>query len=241
MVHNDLIGFGLLIGYFVVMGLPMILLKAFNKVSFEVARKLYHLVIALSIFPMLKLFSSWYVAVFAAFVLVLLVYPLLAWLENTTFFKRIAVEREGGEFKKSLIIVQLAITLLIFISWGLLGADWKYIAAVAIMAWGFGDAAAALVGKAIGRKKIRHPRIEGAKTVEGTLAMFVVAGLAIFFTLLLYAGQTWQVSAAVALLVAPVGAVVELFSRRGMDTLTVPLSVGASVLALMLALSLAGI
>jgi len=71
--------------------------------------------------------------------------------------------------------------------------------------------------------------------------MLVVAGLAIFFTLLLYAGQTWQVSAAVALLVAPVGAAVELFSRRGMDTLTVPLSVGASVLALMLALSLAGI
>lgn len=241
MAHNDLIGFGLLLGYFVAMGLPMILLKAFDKVPFEVARKLYHLVIALSIFPMLKLFSSWYAAVLAALALVLLVYPLLAALENTSVFERIAVEREGGEFKRSLIIIQLAIILLIVFSWGLLGADWKYIAAVAIMAWGFGDAAAALVGKAIGRKRIRHPRIEGAKTVEGTLAMLVVAGLAIFFTLLLYAGQTWQVSAAVALLVAPVGAAVELFSRRGMDTLTVPLSVGASVLALMLALSLAGI
>jgi len=109
MAHNDLIGFGLLIGYFVAMGLPMILLKAFDKVPFEVARKLYHLVIALSIFPMLKLFSSWYAAVLAALALVLLVYPLLAALENTSVFERIAVEREGGEFKRSLIIIQLAI------------------------------------------------------------------------------------------------------------------------------------
>ncbi len=70
MAHNDLIGFGLLIGYFVAMGLPMILLKAFDKVPFEVARKLYHLVIALSIFPMLKLFSSWYAAVLAPALLV---------------------------------------------------------------------------------------------------------------------------------------------------------------------------
>jgi hypothetical protein len=52
----------------------------------------------------------------------------------------------------------------------------------------------------------------------GTQAMFVTAGLAIFFTFLFYAGQPWQVSLTVALLVAPVCAAVELFSNRGMDT-----------------------
>jgi dolichol kinase len=109
------------------------------------------------------------------------------------------------------------------------------------MAWGFGDAAAALVGKAFGRNRILHPRIEGAKTYEGTLAMIVVAGLAIFLTLLVYAGQPWKVSLTVAALVAPVSATVELFSNRGMDTLTVPLSVAFLVLHLMSLFSSLGV
>jgi phytol kinase len=67
-----------------------------------------------------------------------------------------------------------------------------------------------------------------------------VAGLAVFFTLLVYAGQSWQASLAVATLVAPVSATVELFSRRGLDTLTVPLSVAFLVLPLMSLFSFLG-
>lgn len=241
MLYNDLIGFCLFIGYFVVAGLPPILLKAYGKTSFEVTRKLYHLVITLSIFPLLNLFSSWYMAVLAIFAFVLMVYPLLALVENASLYKRIAVEREGGEFRRSFIIVQLSIAILITVFWGLLGANWQYIVVVAVMAWGFGDAAAALVGKAFGRRRIQHPRIEGKKTYEGTLAMYIVAGLAIFLTLLVYAGQTWQVSITVAALVAPVGATVELFSNRGMDTLTVPLAVAILVLHLMSLFSYLGV
>jgi len=143
------------------------------------------------------------------------------------------VERECGEFRRSLVIVQVSISVLIFVYWGLLGDAWMYVAVVSVLAWGFGDAAAALVGKSIGRRCIRHPRIAGRKTYEGTLAMFVVAGLAVFFTLLIYAGQSWHVSLVVATLVAPVSATVELFSNRGMDTLWVPVATAAAVLPLM--------
>jgi phytol kinase len=240
MMRNDLIGFGLFIGYFIVMGLPPVLLRAYLKTPFEITRKMYHLVITLSILPLLELFSTWYVAVLAVFAFLLMVYPLLVLAERSSIYKRLAVEREGGEFRRSFIIVQLSIAVLISISWGLLGIDWQYIAAVAVMAWGFGDAAAALVGKAFGRRCIQHPRIEGAKTYEGTFAMFVVAGLAVFFTPLVYAGQSWQASLAVATLVAPVSATVELFSRRGLDTVTVPLSVAFLVLPLMSLFSFLG-
>jgi phytol kinase len=241
MLHNDLIGFGLFIGYFIVMGLPPVLLRAYFKTPFEITRKMYHFVITLSIFPLLELFSTWYVAVLAVLAFLLVVYPVLALVECSTWYKRIAVERECGEFKKSFIIVQLSIAILISISWGLLGHDWQYVAVVAVMAWGFGDAAAALVGKAYGRRRIVHPQIEGAKTYEGTFAMFVVAGLATFFTLLVYAGQSWQASLAAATLVAPVSATVELFSQRGTDTLTVPLSVAFMVLPLMSFFSFLGV
>ena len=71
--------------------------------------------------------------------------------------------------------------------------------------------------------------------------MYVVAGLAIFLTLLVYAGQPWLISLVVAALVAPVGATVEVFSRRGLDTLTVPLAVAFSVLSLMFLIDFLGV
>lgn len=230
MSYNDWLGFGLYIGFFIVVGLPTLLLKMCFDVPFEVTRKLYHIMITLSIFPLL-IFNTWYMAVLAIGVFTVIAYPLLIGLKNTVFYRRIAVERADGEFKRSLIVVQVSLALVISVFWGLLGAEWKYIAVAAVLAWGFGDAAAALVGKRFGRRPIHHTRIEGTKTLEGTLAMTVVAGGALFLTLLIYAGQPWGVSLAVALLGAPVCAAVELFSHQGMDTLTVPISAGLAVLS----------
>lgn len=240
MPHNDLLGLGLYLGYFLVIGAPMILSKICFNIPFEVLRKMYHLLITMSIFPLVMFFNTWYMAALAAFMFAIVVYPILARVETSSLFKRVAVEREGGEFKRSLIIVQVSIALLILVFWGLLGDEWKYIAVVAVMAWGLGDAAAALIGKKFGRRKIVHPRIKGTKTMEGTYAMFITASLAIFFTMLFYARQPLDVSLTVALLVAPVCAVVELFSNRGMDTLTVPISTGLAVLSLMSILSFLG-
>ncbi|MFN2236490.1 MAG: hypothetical protein ACK2U1_19855 [Anaerolineales bacterium] len=134
MLQNDLIGFGLFIAFFIVAGLPPILFKVYLNTSFEATRKMYHLLINLSIFPLLKLFSTWYMAVFAVFAFVLLVYPILVLGERSSFYQRIAVEREDGEFKKSLLIIQVLIANLIFIFWGLLGIDWQYVAVVAVLA-----------------------------------------------------------------------------------------------------------
>ncbi len=241
MFQNDVIGIGLYLGFIAAIGLPVILFKVCCNPPFEIARKLYHLIITLSIFPLVTFFEAWYMAVLAAFSLVLLGYPALALAERAAFYKRVMVERQGGEFRSSLIIVQLSMSILIFIFWGLLGEEWKYIAVVAVMAWGLGDAAAALVGKTFGRRRIIHPLIQGAKTYEGTLAMFVVAGMAIFLTMLIYAGQSWQVSMLAAILVAPAGAIVELFSNRGMDTMTVPLAVAFLVTILMSSLAFLGV
>lgn len=241
MLHNDLISFGLYIGYFLVTGItPLLVLKLLNT-PFELTRKILHLVITFSIFPLLILFRAWYVAVLAAIAFALIVYPALALLERTALFQRLAVERKGGEFKRSLLIVQLSLAILLTLFWGVLGADWQYVAVVAVLAWGFGDAAAALVGKTFGRRRIRHPRVDGPKTVEGTAAMFVVAGLVIFFTLLLYAGQPWHVSITAAVLIAPAGAAVELFSRGGMDTITVPLAMAFLLTPLMSLVTLLGL
>ena len=100
-LHNDWIGLGLFFGFLVLIGLPVVVLKVCFNVPFELIRKMYHMVITLSIFPLVKLFSAWYMAVLAAFLLVLIAYPLLTLVEKSTLYRRIAVEREGGEFKEA--------------------------------------------------------------------------------------------------------------------------------------------
>lgn len=236
MNRSDLIGAGILIAYYVgICALLPTVIKLLTPAPREVVRKTQHIAYSLSIFLLLNLFSTWYAAIAAAFVLVLLAYPILYVLERFPWYGRTFVDRakHGGELRKSLIEVQLSFALLIAIFWGLLGQRGLPVIGVAVMGWGFGDAAAALVGKAWGRRHVLHKLVDSAKTYEGTLAMIAVAGLALFLTLVFYAGQPWYVSLLIAVIVAPICGVVELFSRHGLDTLTVPLTIAFLVLPLL--------
>ncbi len=235
MTVNDIWGTLILIAYYLVLAalLPTALKYCFG-VATELVRKLQHVVYSLSIFLLLELFSTWYIAIIAASFLVLIAYPLLFIVEKTSWYRKHFVDRtkSGGELRKQLVYVQLSFAFLIFIFWGLFGFDWRYIVAVAVMAWGFGDAAAALIGKTFGRRLVLHRLIDVGKTYEGTSAMAAFAALATFLTLLTYGGLSWYVSLIIAIIVAPVCAVIELFSRRGNDTLTVPLSAAFTVMPL---------
>ena len=235
MVFNDLHAIVILLLYYLV-GLVLIptMLKAWSKLPNEVIRKIQHVGYSMSIFILLRLFSVWYMAIAGAFILVLLAFPALLFIEKTSIYKRLFVDRaeRGGELRKQMLYVQVSFAILIFLFWGLLGTKWHYTVAVAVMAWGYGDAAAALVGKFFGKKSVVHRWVEGAKTREGTLAMIVTAFFAVFLTLLFYGGLSWYLCLLVALVAAPVCGVVELFSRRGTDTLTVPLAAAAVIFPL---------
>jgi phytol kinase len=244
MTPGDISGAIVLLAYYLVAAalLPT-LLKVWTNTPLELVRKLHHIAYSLSIFLLLGLFSTWCVAVAAAFLLVVLAYPVLLVVEKRPRYRELfAIDRasRGGELRRQLLYVQLSFAILIAFFWGLLGDSWRFVVPVAVMAWGFGDAAAALVGKAFGRRRVLHRLVDGAKTYEGTGAMAVAAGLALFLTLLLYAGKPAPVSLAIALIAAPVCAIVELLSHRGIDTLTVPLSTAGIVLAVLRLFSLAG-
>lgn len=233
---NDLWGTLILLAYYLVVlvGLPMAL-RAWTRTPQELVRKIQHVGYSLSIFLMVRLFATWYMAVLAAFLLVVLAYPVLLVLERTPWYKKLLVSRSarGGELRRQMLTVQFTFALLIFVFWGLLGRQWHYLIPVAVMAWGFGDAAAALIGKFWGKRHVLHRWIEGAKTWEGTGAMIGFAFPAVFLTMFFYGGQSWYVSLMVSAIVAPVCGFVELFSRRGLDTLTVPLAAALLILPLM--------
>ena len=227
----------LLMGYYAVFVIAAPLaLRALTALPHEVIRKVQHVAYALSIFVLLNAFEHWYHAVAAPLVLLVLGYVVLLIWERHPSYRRWLSDRSrrGGELRRQLIWVQLMFALLIAVFWGWLGPAWRPLIAVAVMAWGFGDAAAALVGMYLGRHRIVHRAVEGAKTLEGTGAMVAFAAAAVFVTMLLYAQQTWWVSLLAAALAAPVAATIELFSRRGFDTLTVPLSTAVALVPLML-------
>jgi phytol kinase len=233
---NDLTGMLILLAYYVFLcALIPSLFKIWLKLPKELVRKTQHIAYAMSIFLLLNLFSTWYIAIGAAFSLVVLGYPVLTLFEKSPLYMKVLVARSprGGELRRQLIYVQLSFALLIFIFWGLLGENYKFIIAGAVMAWGFGDAAAALVGKAFGKHRFIHRLIEGAKTREGTLAMVGAAAAALFLTLVFYAGLPWYASLSAALLVAPFSGLVELFSKHGTDTLTVPMTTAVLLISLL--------
>lgn len=98
-------------------------------------------------------------------------------------------------------------------------------AAIGLAVLGFGDPAAALIGRRFGRIAIRHGR-----TLEGTLA-FVIAGfVAALLALLVFApGLALGAMLGLAAAGAVAGALAELLSLRIDDNLSIPLVAAAAV------------
>lgn len=64
------------------------------------------------------------------------------------------------------MLVYTMFAVVVTICWGFFGD--KNLALVSLYAWGFGDAAAALIGKKFGKHKIKAPMLDGKKSYEGT-------------------------------------------------------------------------
>lgn len=236
MIPGDLIGALILFAYYlVVCALIPIPLKYFTRIPPEVIRKFQHIAYSMSIFLVLHLFSAWYAAIAASFLLVAIGYPALLALERTRWYNRAFADRAtgGGEFRSSLLAVQGTFAVLIAVLWGGFGARWVPVIGVAVMGWGFGDAAAALIGKWRGKRRVLLRWVDGAKTWEGFGSMVAFAAVAITLTLLLYARAPWYRSLAIGVLVSPLCGFAELLSRKGTDTIVVPIVAATTITPLM--------
>lgn len=126
---------------------------------------------------------------------------------------------------------EISTQVLLAVFWGGFGAEHKYIAVAAIMAWGPGDAVAAIVGKNFGKHKLQGKMIEGVKSVEGSVGMAVTSFLCTLPVLLTMSNLPWHISLLFAVVIAPIASLTELFTRKGFDTVTVPF-VSALILSL---------
>ena len=157
-------------------------------------------------------------------------YPILVLGERIPGYSELLTERKQGEIKRSLVVVFSMFPIVIGVCWGWFGKP--YLVLASVLAWGLGDAAAALIGKRFGRHFLEGKGIEGRKSLEGTLAMFVMAFGAVLVVLLVNGSANLSVYFPIALVTGVVCALVELYTKNGMDTITCPLAAAAILIPL---------
>lgn len=206
-------------------------LRYFFPIPKEIFRKMLHIITLCFVFVWTYAFQTWWIAVLAIGIFIAVIFPILLVAEKKLrSYSRLLTERKAGELKLSLVVAFCMYAILIIVCWGFLGE--KYLVIASTLAWGFGDAAAALVGKRFGRHHIKGKLIEGCKSLEGTFAMFVVSFASVLVVLLCSGSVKWYGYFPVAIATAAACTMAELFTRNGMDTITCPLAAAVVLIPL---------
>lgn len=215
---------GIYIGYIVICASIMLIIRYTTKVPDYIFRKLLHLVAFTSILPLVLSTRIWWIAAAVEVFFLIIVIIALKVFENFKFYKGLFVEKKKHEVIFSFIGLFGLMTVLISVFWGIFGEKYLYIIVGSIMAWGPGDAVAAIVGKNFGRHKLSGRMIEGTKSVEGSVGMAITSFLCLLTVMLFMSPLPWYLSVVFSLIVAPIASLTELFTKGGWDTVTVPVA-----------------
>ena len=211
---RDLLGVGIsFAAIFAMLGIAALLKK--RGVSSEACRKFVHIMVSNWIILAVLVFESTWFAIIVPTCFVVLNY--LSYSKG--LFKGIEREEDNTPgtvwYAVSLLVLCLA-------GWSL-GLPW--IAACGILAMGYGDGLAALVGVKWGKRAFPAPY--HAKTLEGAVVAMIFSGLSVGIVCAIFAPE---IALAAAFCSGVVAMATELYSPRGLDNLTLPISVFALVL-----------
>lgn len=224
---------GIYIAFIVAFAAVLIIIRFTIKVPDYIFRKLLHCVAFTSIIPLVFSTEIWWIVAAVEILFLILVFAALRFFEHFAFYKGLFVEKGKHEVITSFIALFGMMTVFIAVFWGVFGADRLYIAIGAIMAWGPGDAVAAIVCRNFGKHKLQGKHIEGVKSVEGSVGMAITSFACLLPVLLTMSELPILVSLIISLVTAPIASLTELFTKNGWDTVTVPI-VSAIVLCVTL-------
>ena len=165
--------------------------------------------------------QSWQASALTSILVAAVIYPVLAALEKTDWFDKLFLPKSPGETKRSLLLLFFMFAALVTISWGVFGR--RHLAAAAILMWGTGDAAAALVGIPFGKHKVHSHFTDGKKSWEGSLAMLAVSFVSGMTILIAFQKMAFSQAFLAAFVAALFGTATELLSPSEYDTVTVPM------------------
>ena len=195
-----------------------------------VFRKLLHLPAFCSAAVVVWRADCWQTASLTLVLFAVIVYPVLWLCQGWSGYDRLFVQKKPGEIKKSLLLLFLCDAALVALCWGVFDLPWA--AVTAILMWGSGDGAAALVGHRFGKHHVRLPLADEKKTWEGSGAMLAVSTVVGTAAMLSLTARPWYRCLLMALAASIFGAYTELISRGGDDTVTVPVVNTAVLLTL---------
>ena len=221
---------GILFAFIAVCLSILLPIRFLTKIPSFIFRKLLHIVAFSGISLMILLADSWQAAAITSGLLAVVLYPILSAIEKEPWFDRLFVQKSKGEIKKSMLLLFIMFTMVIAVAWGIFGKP--QLAAAAIIMWGAGDAAAALVGIPFGKHKVRCKLTDGKKSWEGSFGMLFVSFAVGLLILLL----STDIGMPKALMFSGIGALAgtatELFSPSEYDTVTVPVVILAALLVM---------
>ncbi len=210
----------------IIAALTLIIVRITTKIPKYIFRKLLHNVAIAIIFPLILLSKTWWIPLILLGSLLIIIILLLKIFEPFPFYKNLFVEKGKHEVLISFVTLFLMLAIVISVFFGYLGENYKYLAIVTIMAWGPGDAMAAIIGINFGKHKLTGKLIEGTKSVEGTIAMAITSFAITLLLLFILSSYQWWLILIQSLLVGIVSSIIELFTKKGFDTITCPLAAG---------------
>ena len=214
---------GIFAVYIVCWVIVLIPVRFLTKIPSFVFRKLLHIA-AFSCFSVVVLSAkAWGASAVLAILIAVLIFPILSILEKEPWYEKLFVQKSKGEVKRSLLMLFFMFAVLIAVGWGIFGEP--VLVACAILMWGVGHAAAALVGIPFGKHKVQLKGTDGKKSWEGSIAMLIASFIVGFGILLALKKTSIPKSLLTAGLGAFFGALTELFSPSEWDTVTVPTAI----------------
>ena len=205
---------------FMIIGISTILQKK-NILGDEGARKFIHIGVSnwwiLAMFFFTDENKVWF-AMIAPFTFIILNY--LSYRLNILK----AMER-GGKGNLGTVYFPISLLILVALTFGVV--DNPFIGAVGILVMGYGDGLAAVIGKRFGKRMLVN-----GKSFEGSLTMFI-ASFVVTFVIATFT-QSIGIALLLAMGVAAFATLIELFTPKGLDNLSVPL--GSSLIFYLLLL-----
>ena len=236
-MFNEILGGSLrVIGYAVIFAGSAFVLRLLVRIPDELFRKLLHCIALGALIPFVFAFEHWYCSALSIIIIAVLLFPALILAGKIPGFSSFISERKSGEMKYSMLLFFSSYVIAITVCWGLLKD--RYLVLASVYAWGFGDAAAALIGKRFGKVKIPFPHADHNKSIAGTNAMFFTSFVVTAVILYLRGGMSPVGYVAVPFFTAIAAALSELYTPDGFDTITCPM---AAMLVLILLTKLFGV
>ena len=193
---------------FAALGVAEGLRKASNY-PLDFTRKFVHIAVGMWAFGTILLFQSRWLAVIPPVIFVIL---------NYVAYRRGAFSAIESENKSNLgtVYFPLAFGVIILLLW-----DYPHILVATLMPLTWGDAMAAILGKAYGH--IKYTVMGQTRSIEGSVSMFLFSLMSTFLALWLVSPDAagWG-SFGIAVIAALLATLVEAISPWGLDNLTIP-------------------